>query len=1135
MTTSLRVAQLVSFSGVFILSLGVLLADETLADSFTIRCDWLDRGNVDAGSVARGYSGKYPCIVNGGVMPNQAEYDLDFPVTADYTVYALYTADGSRPVDILLDGKQLVRGFTDVTGNWNTDHAKWFKQCTANITAGKHTLKLNCESCIPHICALRFESPVAFPKDWRLNRTIAKKTKTDAIRPDREGFVGFYPLEPPDSYDYAQPYDHIPLPTPRAHRILEYTLIGAKYKVDAEVVRVGAESGETDAGDPARNELLQVDKIELDGTTDWMANLSVKINDERTERETLALSPARLNKMLTHVAELIVDFQTTTGVAPDYLAKEQDEAARTASAVETLLAEADTKAKWERFYQLYVNAYRLKNRVALSNPLITRSADSQLGFDKLVLAKRLTYNTSHIYTIYYDGSGRYKEGSGVFTLSPIRPDGQLTSLTPELKTDGIYRDPDLSWDADRVLFSYKPAAPDPFLIYECDIDGKNLRQLSDSMYDDVDPCYMPDGRIAFISTRCERVVLCHNAFTVSVLYTMDADGGNVRCISTNTINDFTPSVLADGQLAVSQWRYIDKHVGNNQSLWRCNPDGTRMVHVSGAHFGPVALWGARQVPNSRQIACIFGPHMPYAVGPVGLVDPVFTHSSPAIYTNLTPEIPPPSHASWQRRESGYYADVFPLSEDYFLVSYCYGPGERDATGYGLYLLDRWNNRDLIYRDPELSTFEAFPVKRRSRPTVVAPRGEGVAAAPNHADPEQSQWGTFYLLDVYNGLTGIERGEVKYLRVIEELAKPVSSRTRGHGLQNPAISFNGQFALKRLWGTVPVEADGSAYFKAPANRLVYFSALDENFMEIQRMRTFTTVAPGGMYGCAGCHEQKSSAVIPRDALALHREPSEITPPPHGGVHAPDFYHDVQPVLTKHCVKCHAGPKLEGGLDLSPEFTNVFNVAYENLCSKELVNYANIYQVSTLVTRPPKYYGSHASRVIEALKSPAMDCVDLAPEELRRLVTWIDCNAPYYGTYTYARPDTTGGRGIFDAHRGSMDDIYKRRCESCHADASDTVMCRIALPDIDKSRSLLAPLAKAAGGDESCKAKDNEDKSSAVFADKSDPDYQALTSVLGKIRSEAETAPRADMRDDRPPLTDPECRYVYRPGVIRDAPR
>jgi len=677
----------------------------------------------------------------------------------------------------------------------------------------------------------------------------------------------------------------------------------------------------------------------------------------RGPRSSRRRFPARLRKMLGHIERLIGRFRQMEGVAPDYLENERRAASALGKRAEKILEEPDGEAKWRRFFDLSLEAFRLKNRVALSNPL--------LGFRRMVFAKRLTYNTSHIYTTYYDGSGRYRAGCGIFVLSPPRPDGTLTCLTAKLKTDGIYRDPDVSWDGRRVLFSFKPEPRAAYHIYEVGADGTGLRQLTDTIYDDVDPCYLPDGRIAFISTRTERVTLCHNAFTVSNLFVMNPDGSGARCVSANTIHDFTPSVAADGSLLVSQWRYVDKHVGNNQSLWRMNPDGTHPSHVAGAHFGPVTYWGARQIPASSWIACILGPHMPYAVGPVALVHPMFTHSSPQFYVNLTPEVPPPTHVVWHRPEAGYFADVFPLSEDFFIVSYNYGPDPRDSTGYGIYLLDRWNNRDLIYRDPDLSSFEAFPLAPRPRPPVVAPQTHGVEVEYERLYNDRADWGTFYCLDVYRGLAGIKRGEVKYLRIIEEIPKPVSSRTRGYGLQNPAVSYRGHFALKRLWGTVPVEADGSAHFRAPANRAIYFSALDENFMEIQRMRTFTTIAPGERLGCVGCHEPKHTAP-PATATpaALRRPPSTITPPPHGGVHAPDFYHDVQPVLDRHCVRCHSGPKPKGGIDLSPDYTPLFNVAYETLCARRLVNYVDIHQVSTLVIRPPKYYGSHASKLSAA---------------------------------------------------------------------------------------------------------------------------------------------------------------------------
>ena len=174
------------------------------------------------------------------------------------------------------------------------------------------------------------------------------------------------------------------------------------------------------------------------------------------------------------------------------------------------------------------------------------------------------------------------------------------------------------------------------------------------------------------------------------------------------------------------------------------------------------------------------------------------------------------------------------------------------------------------------------------------------------------------------------------------------------------------------------------------------------------------------------------------------------------------------------------------------------------------------------------------MIKALRSTHKDRVALPPEDFRRLVTWIDCNAPYYGTYAYAHVNTTGGRGIFDAQRGALEEIYKRRCQSCHGGTSDKVMQRIALPVVEKSRSLLAPLAKAAGGYQNCQARGNS-ASPPVFADTSDPDYRSLLGILTKIRSAAAALPREDMRDDRPPPTDPACRYVYRPGVVREAPK
>lgn len=1094
--------------------------EQSAAAAFTIRADWFDRGNVNVSKLGQAYADKYACIWNAGVLPNRAEYELDFPVTAEYTLVGLYASAGSRPTDIYLDGKKVHQGFASTGPSFSTSQARWEKQCTLHITAGKHTIKLLCPGpCMPHICALRFESPVAFPDGWKLQRQPALSAM-DSARQDTEppvageGYVYDYPVEPPPVYDYHQPFRRIPLPTPRAHRILEFTLLAGEAKVNAEIIQ-REKIGPFDS--PTTNELLQTTG---NGTaqTPWIAELSVELSGGRVEQETLALSPSHLEKMLQHTARLIDEFRRMPGAEPAFLEAELGRIDRLQADLDQLGQEPDTQQKWERFYRLYVDAYRLKNHVALSNPL--------LDFDRLLLAKRLTYNTSHIYTTYFDGSDRYKPGSGIVVLSPVRPDGQTTNLTAELKTDAIYRDPDISFDAQKVLFSLKTDRPTPCHVYEVGIDGQGLRQITDTEYDDVDPCYLPNGKIMFVSTRCRRVTLCHNTFTVSVLHTMDADGSNVRCVSNNTVHDFKPSVMPNGQIAFTRWEYVDKHLGNQQSLWVCNPDGTQMTHVAGNHFGPLTYWEPFRVPGSRYIACILAPHMPLAAGPVALVDPANSSASPAVYENLTPEIPPAVHGGWLRTDGGYYTYAYPLSEDYYLVSYCYGPDDRDPTGYGIYLLDRWNNRDLIYRDPELACFEPIPVRPRPRPPIIPPRGN----PPRRNNDEQLETGTFFVANVYEGLPGVVPGEVKYLRIIEEIPKPVSANCSGFAIQYPVISNMGHLAAKRLWGTVPVESDGSAHFVVPADRPLYFAALDENFMEIQRMRSFTSVAPGERVGCIGCHEPKHSAATSTDTIAVHRPASLITPPPTVGAHGPDFYHDVQPVLNKHCAKCHAGEKTEGGIDLSADFTNLFNVAYETLTGQGLVAYASDYDVSSLPTRGPKFYGSHASKVIQTLLTEHREegRVDLPPEDLRRLATWIDCNAPYYGTYRFSRPGTVGGRELFANHTATLNDIHKRRCQSCHGGTPGqraysqlwpSFIYRVQLPEIEKSRSLLAPLAKAAGGHETC--------GPSVFTDRSDPDFQKLREVYVKIQIDVKTNPRADMLPSRPPILDPDCIYVYRP--------
>jgi hypothetical protein len=262
----------------------------------------------------------------------------------------------------------------------------------------------------------------------------------------------------------------------------------------------------------------------------------------------------------------------------------------------------------------------------------------------------------------------------------------------------------------------------------------------------------------------------------------------------------------------------------------------------------------------------------------------------------------------------------------------------------------------------------------------------------------------FMADVYAGLTGIERGRVKFIRVMEDVPKPWEpswcAPAQGDviGLQNPAISLRGHFVIKRVHGIVPVAEDGSAAFAVPAGRNLYFQALDADHMELHRMRTFVNLMPGENRSCIGCHEPRTRAPACRPAAAAALGVRPLGPQP--GETVPRTVHyplDVQPTLDRHCIRCHGGAEPKGGLDLTGEPTTLFCRSYESLIDKKLVDHIDSDpRDNRIPAEPPLSVGSHRSKVVEVIRKGHHD-VKLDREEFIRLVTWIDANAPYYGIY------------------------------------------------------------------------------------------------------------------------------------------
>jgi mono/diheme cytochrome c family protein len=366
------------------------------------------------------------------------------------------------------------------------------------------------------------------------------------------------------------------------------------------------------------------------------------------------------------------------------------------------------------------------------------------------------------------------------------------------------------------------------------------------------------------------------------------------------------------------------------------------------------------------------------------------------------------------------------------------------------------------------------------------------------DPKQRD-ATCIVTDIYEGVTGIERGAIKYLRISEPVGWPYNNQEGGLRYEPDLKSVMLNWTPVRVLGTVPVEPDGSAWFRVPPDVAVYFQALDKDQMELQRMRSFINFQPGEVRSCAGCHETRAAAPAnPPSALALKHPPSPLQPPPWGGDRSISFLRDVQPVLDRHCVGCHSGLKPTGGLDFSGGLTERYNRAWETINAAGLVSRSNVGEDARITL--PLQFGSHKSKLIDVVRSGHKGRVSLPEEDLLRLVIWVDANAIYDAEFINKRPAVQPYNLVADAQlKQAIDAVHARRCAQCHEPASVSRLDWIDFREPERSRFLTAPLAKPTG----------EGECGAVYADAGDADYQALLSAVRQAVEETWKRPRRDV--------------------------
>jgi hypothetical protein len=727
--------------------------------------------------------------------------------------------------------------------------------------------------------------------------------------------------------------------------------------------------------------------------------------------------------------------------------------------LERLEARADGLAAASDMKPADVEAWKRDVTALRGEIVVTRNP--LVDFDKIVFIKRLTYSANHYYTEFINA--RWTPGGGLCVLS--LKDGSVRELAPSLE-GGVFMRFDVSFDAKRVVFDWKCADQEGYRIYEVNVDGTGLRQLTfpeenekelQRLYrarahyhhgtDDMHPCYLPGGDICFISTRCQYGILCDapDDFTTTILYRMDPDGRNMRPLTNSSVSEASPVMLPDGRIMYTRWEYADKGAVSVKCLWAMRPDGSASAEVYGNDISlpPTMIYG-RPIPGAANKYVFVGtPHCPQnGVGTVIRLDMNRDIRTRDPMDYMTPYVDIKAEGGfafregdgpWRRDGSGtgpLFRDPYPLSEKLFMVAHKpAGTNWRDTKGYGLYLLDEKGNTYLVHKDPEISCWQPFPLRPRRRPPVLeSPVDERMAA---------KGLATCVVTDIYHGMEDTPRGSIKYIRVLEQVPRPWATRRRwggdGYDQQHATITKDTHLGLKVQHGVVPVEDDGSAHFVVPAMKNIIFQALDKNYMAVQTERTYVNYVPGESRSCIGCHETPNDAAAARDrgvVKALRRAPSVPGPQPgeKSGKRPLDFAADVQPVLDRHCVKCHSGEKPKAGLDLSGRMTSLFSVSYESLIPErrrgkgrrrfELVGPTigeNHPKTGNVHYMPARSFGSHNSVLVAMhskgkvrLKDPQKaeiaarlaekhKDVKLRPEELLKITNWVDTNSQFYGMY------------------------------------------------------------------------------------------------------------------------------------------
>ncbi len=702
-----------------------------------------------------------------------------------------------------------------------------------------------------------------------------------------------------------------------------------------------------------------------------------------------------------------------------------------------------------------MRALELKREILFSNPaldfdkiLITRFGlgKSARSAGAQALGMPPANYSSHMQT------ARRGYDSEIIELSNLRGDQVKRRSVYKASNGGPISEPELHWDGDRILFS-GTNEKEQYQLYEVGVTGgeeaKRLTNFTeDTDLEFFDATYLPSGKIVTASNISYNGVPCVSGSDhVSTYSLFDPQTGDLRRLTFDQDCNWSATTLQNGKVMFTRWEYTDLMHYYSRIVMTMNPDGTEQkAYVGSGAMFPNSTFDMKQLPENqnRFVGIISGHHGIVRSGRMIVFDPTKARKG---VEGMVCEILK-SKEEIDDTPKDYLVDGVwpqfttpqPLTDNYFLVSAKPSP----TSLWGIYLVDVFDNMTLVAEYEGDGLIWPIPMRETPKPVVIPEKVPmKVAGAPKDA--------TVFIQDVYEGegLPGVPRGTVKEFRVMSYEYAYWNSQSdhMNNGVQSG-------WEIKRELGRVPVNPDGSAIFKIPANTPISLQPLDSTGAAIQLMRSWFVGMPGEVVSCVGCHEDQNKIAKPVRTMASQQKAAEIKVP-EGGVRPFTFEREIQPILDRACIACHNGEKLAGGVDYTKGRKNSFrgkdfipgrmdslNAWGQHYWSKSYLSFHPYFyrqgpEAEMAVLNPYEYHVDN-SEMIQMLRK-GHHGVELTAKEWDRLITWVDFNLPYDGVQRHTPHHSRDGNTY---------NQYERRIELTNKYAQSGVEWKNELAEFEK---------------------------------------------------------------------------------------